>query len=456
MIFEDINEFLILLIPKNFGEDEMMEEVALKTLDMALKYVEDAEVYLEREEKVDVDIQKDQVDFAKEVSSCGIGIRVILKGKMGFAYTTDLSKLQQTVESAVFNAKCNVADENFIFASKSQYPTVKGIYHQEIRYLEVENTVDFAKTMIQTALEEKCQPTSGGVSAGCFKSVIANSQGLYCEEISTMFSGFISVNIPDGEGVSTAHESDSSRYLDIDPEKISRKACEIARQSKNGKPVETKDMNVILDHNAAAALVYTFANALNADNVQRGRSVFADKVGEQILSPLLTIYDDGTLKRGLNTAQSDGEGVPSEKTTLIEKGFLRNFVYDLYTSKKGGVSSTGNGMRSSFADMPSVGFSNFIIDFEDLKEISEVRDGLLVTDLLGAHTANPISGDFSVEAMNAFKIIDGDVSYPVKKAMISGNVFETFKKAWAASKETRQLGPFVVPPILVSELRVVG
>ncbi len=434
----------------------MMEDVVQETLDLALKYTDQAEVYLEKEETVDVDIQKDQVDFAKEVSSCGVGVRVILDGKMGFAYTTNLGRLHETVKSAVFNAKSNIVDENFILASKSQYPAVKEIYDDKIRYLDLEEVVDFAKSMIKMAAVEKCQPTSGGVSTGYSSTFIANSEGVFSQDSFTMFSGFISVNIPDGEGVSTAHESDSSRYMDIDPEKISRKACEIARESRGGKPIETKNMDVILDYNAASALLATFINSLNADNVQRGRSVYADKLNQEVVSTSLNIYDDGTLPRGLRTSKSDGEGVPSQKTVLVENGILKNFIYDLYTSKKGGVGSTGNGMRSSFADMPSVGVSNIIIDFKDLHEISQLKEGLMVTDVLGAHTANPISGDFSVEAMNAFKIEKGEIAYPIKKVMLSGNIFNALKAASASSEKTRQMGPFVLPPILTPGIRVVG
>ena len=433
-----------------------MDEIAQETLEIALKYVNEAEIYLEKEEKVDVDIQNDQVDFAKEVSSYGVGIRIILDNKMGFAYTTDLTKIEQTIRNAVFNAKFNVMDENFVFATKSTYPNIKDIYDTKIRDLDVEDTVTFAKTMIQTSLNEKCQPTSGGVSAGSINTVIANSDGVLSKDSSTFFSGFISVNIPDGTGVSTANESDSSRYLDIDAQTIAQNACEVARDSRNGKLVETGDMKIVLDYNAAAALVYTFANALNADNVQRGRSVYADKMGDEVLSSSLNVYDDGTLKKGLNSAQSDGEGVPSQKTTLVQNGVLKNFIYDLYTSRKGGVQSTGNGSRSSFADMPSVGFSNLILDFEELNEVSDVNRGLIVKDLLGAHTANPISGDFSVETMNAFYIKEGEIAYPVKKAMLSGNVFNSLKHASALSMKTRQIGPFILPQILVSKLRVVG
>lgn len=434
----------------------MEEDVAQETLDLALKYVDEAEVYLEKEEKIEVNIQNQKVDFAKETSSFGLGIRVIKGGKMGFAHTTDLSKLEKTVESAIFNAKCNEADPNFYFAPQSKYPQVQETFDRKIRDLEIEETVDFAKTMIQGSLEKGCQPTSGGVQSGCYNTIITNSEGANSLDNSTFFAGYISVNVPDGDGVSTAHESDASRFMDLDPEKISSKASQLALDSRGGRSIETADLNVLLDYDAAASLTYTLANAFNADNVQRGRSIYADKVGEEVLSPSLNIYDDGTLKKGLNSSSSDGEGVPSQKTILIEEGILKNFVYDLYTSRKSEVQSTGNGMRSSFDDTPSVGFSNFIMDFNEQKEMSEIKDGVVVNDLLGAHTANPISGDFSVEAMNAFKIENGEIAYPVRKAMLSGNIFQAFTNAWAASTKTKQIGSFVLPPIAVSKLRVVG
>jgi PmbA protein len=113
-------------------------------------------------------------------------------------------------------------------------------------------------------------------------------------------------------------------------------------------------------------------------------------------------------------------------------------------------------MRTSYGDVPSVGLSNFILDFDGVSGISEVNNGVIVTDVLGAHTANPISGDFSVEAMNAFKIENGEIKHPIKKAMISGNIFQSLVVASAASAEKRKLGPFVLPKILIENLRVVG
>jgi PmbA protein len=427
----------------------MINDLANQTLDYALKNADQAEIYIETTENIDATIQNDQVDFAKEAHSMGLGIRVICDNRMGFAYTTQNKKLEETVKKAVSNAHANLVDENFAFASKSDYPVVKDIYHNKFDTLELEDTISLGKSMIGTVLDNKCQPTSGGVSAGCYKTLIINSEGASCEDASTYFSSFIAVNVPDGEGV-------SSRKLDIDPEKIANKACEIALNSRGGKSVETGDMKILLDHHAASGILSTFSQAINGDNVQRGRSIYADKLDKEVSSPSLNIYDDGTIKGGLNSSRGDGEGTPSQKTVIIENGILRNFIYDIHTANKGKIQSTGNGMRASFNDMPAVGLSNLVVDFKEQEELSEIKDGILVTDVLGAHTANPISGDFSVEAMNAFKIEKGEVVYPIKKAMLSGNIFSILKDATAASQKTRQLGPFIVPPITVSSLRVVG
>jgi PmbA protein len=430
--------------------------LAEDALNLALKNSDYAEVYMEKEKSIDVDIQNNEVKFAKEEFTCGIGVRVILDSKMGFSYTTNTDKIKETVEKAIFNAKSNIADDYFDFAEETKYSIVKGLYDKKIESMAIEDSIEFAKTMISIVEEEKCEPTSGGFSAGCYESLILNSNGVKSNDKSSSFSGFIAVNAEADGVISTAYEGDSSRSFDINPEWIAFNASDIAKRSLNGTPVETKDMEVVLDYRAAAGLLGSFINAFNADNVQRGRSIYANETGNEVISKSLSIYDDGTYEGGLGSSISDGEGTKSQKTTLIENGILKNFIYDIYTSKKGNTKSTGNGMRASFADMPAVGLSNLVLEFDDLRDISDVNEGLIVTDVLGAHTANPISGDFSVEVNNAFKIKNGEIGEPVKKAMLSGNIFNVMKTAEGISGEIRQLGPFVISRILASHLRVVG
>ncbi len=433
-----------------------MMEIADDTLNLALKHSDNVEIFVEKEKSIDLDIQKNEINFAKEAFTYGLGVRIILNGKMGFSYTTNTDKIEETVENALFNAKSNIADKNFGLAQKSEYIKVKGIYDKKINSLQIEDSIEFAKTMINAVEDAKCEPTSGGFSAGYGETLILNSNDVECRDKSSMFSGFIAVNAEENGEISTAYEGKSSRSYDIDPIWIAENASRIAKNSLNGQSVETKDINVLLDYRAASGLFGTFVNAVNADNVQRGRSIFANEIGNEVITPSLSIYDDGTYEGGLGSSIGDGEGTASQKTPVIEDGVLKNFLYDIYTAKKGNAQSTGNGMRASFADMPAVGLSNFILEFKDLIDISEIKEGIIVTDVLGAHTANPISGDFSVEANNSFKIENGEISTPVKKAMLSGNIFNLMKGVAGISGEIRQMGPFVIPRLLARSLRVVG
>ena len=244
--------------------------------------------------------------------------------------------------------------------------------------------VSFGKTMLETVLDEKCEPTSGGFQTGYSKFIIANSEGAVSQDVSSIFAGYISVNVDDGENVSTASESDSSRYLDIDPVEIAKNACKMAKDSRNGLSVETADFPVILTIMLHLDLLQHF-QVHSMQIMFREEGLFLpDKIGQEVVSSSLSIYDDGTLEGGLQSAASDGEGISSQKTPLIENGILKNFLYDIYTAKKGGVEPTGNGMRSSYGDVPAVGLSNLILDFDNVKEMSTIDEGVIITDVLGA------------------------------------------------------------------------
>lgn len=434
----------------------MMMEIAQQALKEAEKYTQLAEIFMEKEKVLQLDIQRDHLDFAKEEETIGLGIRVILDGKMGFSYTSNPDEISQAVERAVFNSKTNEKDDNFGLADPSDYPPINGIYDDKFNSLELEEPLQFAQTMIDTVKEEKCQPTSGGFSAAMAQTLILNSKGVECSDVSTGFAGYIAVNAEKGGEKSTAYDSVSSCFFDIDPQKLAESVCKLAMDSIGGKSVETRDMDIVLDYHSATGLLGTFISALNADNVQRGRSILADKVGQQVVNPQLSIYDDGTREGGLNSSRCDGEGTASQKTALIENGVLNGFIYDIYNARKAKVSSTGNGMRAGFSETPTVGVSNIVLEFADEISLSELDDAILVPDVLGAHTANPISGDFSVEANNAFIIENGEITGPVKKAMLSGNIFQVLKQSQALESEIKQFGAFITPKILVNDLRIVG
>lgn len=437
----------------------MLFEISEKAEKEISKYCNDYEIYLEKEKVLQFDAQKSNLEFAKEEINFGIGIRVIVNNKLGFAYTSDIEKIGDLAKKAISNAKLSGKDENFCFSEQSRPAKVNNIYDTKFENIQIDEYTDFLESIINICEEEGCEPTSGGFSSSLVENLIVNSNDISVSNKSTGFAAFIAINAEKGSEKSTAYDSVSSCLFDLNGEKLARDTCKIAKDSIGGVNIDTGDMNVVLDYHGAVGLLNTFINAFNADNVQRGRSILADKIGNQIVDKNLSIYDDGAFDGGLNSCICDDEGTGSEKTTLVENGVLNGFIYDCYTAKKANdenITSTSNGFRGSYAGTPSVGPSNVIFDFAKKIDIAEIDNGFLATDVLGAHTANPISGDFSVEANNAFLIENGEISKPVKKAMISGNIFNVLSNCEGIGSEIRQYGPFIIPKILCKDLRVVG
>ncbi|HEQ78269.1 MAG TPA: TldD/PmbA family protein, partial [Euryarchaeota archaeon] len=148
------------------------------------------------------------------------------------------------------------------------------------------------------------------------------------------------------------------------------------------------------------------------------------------------------------SSRMDDEGKATEKKVLVDKGVLKEFLYDCYTAKKEGRESNGSASRGSYSSLPKVGASNFILS---CKESSTIDAELVINGLIGAHTSNSITGDFSVEVSNAYL-----KDKPVKKAIISGNVFELIKNISAFGKDKKQFSKVVSPSIEFENIRVVG
>lgn len=434
----------------------MLIEIAENLKKEILKYCQDFEIYIEKEDLLEVDSQKNSLNFAKKELNFGVGIRIINDNKLGFAYTTNFDKLDKIAEKAFLNSKSNDVDSNFSFSYKSKLPKINNNYDKKFKDFNLDDATSFMKSALDTVEVEKCETTSGGFSASFVETLVLNSNDVNVSNKSTRFYSHISVNAEKDGEKSTAYDSKASCLFDMDPNQLSKSVCKIAKDSIGGLKIETKTTDVILDYHAATGLLNTFINAFNADNVQRGRSILADKVNNLIVDENLSIYDDATLDGGLFSAICDSEGTSSQKTTLVENGILKGFIYDNYTAKKANMESTGNGMRGSYSTTPSVASSNVVFDFDNHQAISEIKNGFITNDVLGAHTANPISGDFSVEANNAFLIEDGEITTPVKKAMISGNIFDVLNKCKGIKSEIKQKGSFIIPKILCIDLKVVG
>ena len=414
------------------------------------------EIYIDESKLIQLDTLKEELNFAKEEIDMGVGIRVLKDQKQGFAFTSNMDKLVETAQKAVDNSKLTKVDDNYSFAEVEKVNEVKKVYDDKFNDLSLDESVEFLKSTISQALDSGCEVTGSGFSASEGRSLIVNSNGVSIEDKGTGFGLGLSVTIQKDGEIASAYNSQSSRFFDLDGEKLASEVCDLAKSSLNTKPVETNDYDVVLDYYAAVGLLQTFIGAFNGENVLRGRSILKDKLGEEIASPALSIIDNPLLEKGMGTAKCDGEGSVSRETALIKDGKLNSFIYDIYNANKAGVETTSNGLRGSYLTTPMIAPTNLEFKFGEMKELSEIDNGVLTTSVLGAHTANPISGDFSVEANNAFKIENGEMGDPIKKAMISGNIFEIMKSVEGLDSEIKQYGSYIIPKLLVHDLRVVG
>ncbi|MDD4568362.1 MAG: metallopeptidase TldD-related protein, partial [Methanoculleus chikugoensis] len=254
---------------------------------------------------------------------------------------------------------------------------------------------------------------------------------------------------------STGYEFDASPFLaDIDARSVGEQAASLAARSLGGSDLKTGRYDVVLSPIAAASLIgQVLLPALSGRNVKAGRSFLADKVGEEVFDERLSVYDD-PFAPGLGSTAFDAEGVPTRRLVFVEQGVLRRFAYDLKTGYRYGEGSTGSAVRSG-SEGPGIGVHNLFIDGPRVKEPGDER-AIWIHDVVGAHTANPFSGDFSVEISNPFWMEGGEPVEPIRTAMLSGNVFEMLAGIGGLGNDSRRVGRLTIPSIRLNNQQIIG
>ena len=434
-------------------------DIGNKVLEFANKYgADEAEVFISANQVTSASVRRNLIESARNQQSQGLGIRVVKEGAVGFASTNIFNRLEETVKSAIAMAKVRDSDEDWKnLPSNGKYPSVNGIFSKKVNELELEDCISLTKEMIDgvCSFSDIIAP-SGSFSRMISNQLIMNTNGVEVEEKGTAVSGFIDV-ITTSDIPSTAYDFRISRDMDIDFYGIGKEAANLANSCKKGVSVESGQKDVVFHPFAFSDIMESsFLSSIEADNIQKGRSSLAGKLNTDIAARGLTITDDGILNGGIASSISDDEGTPSQSTGIIKDGLLKSYIYDSYTAGKEERSSTGNAVRGSYTSTPSVGSRNVVFDHPASDIISEIKDGVFVTNVIGAHTANPISGDFSVEARNAFVIKDGQIEKPIKSLMVSGNIFELLRNVKGAGNDVRMVGSIITPSIWVSNMNVIG
>ncbi|WP_031514897.1 TldD/PmbA family protein [Desulfofalx alkaliphila] len=423
-----------------------------------------AEAYIVRSKSLSIDVHDGVVETMKLAEDRGIGLRLINNGKVGFAFSTELGAtgIEELAKQAMANADINEKDQyNNLPDAGGQYPQLE-LYDPAIKEATVESKINLALEMEKAAknYDKRIKVIeSSTYQDGEAEVFIVNSKGLSATYRGA-YSGLYVALVAGGDHDSqTGFAIDYSLKLkDLDPLKVGKLAAQRAVRMLGAKPISTQRLTVVLDPYIAASFLGLLGPALSSEAVQKGRSLFAGKVGTDVASNKVTIIDDGSMAGGIASAPFDGEGVPSSKTVLIDQGLLKGYLYNTYTAAKDAVESTGNGVRGSFKSTPEVGTTNFYIqpgekDPEQL--IKDIPKGLYLTEVMGMHTANPISGDFSVGA-SGILIENGQFTRPVRGIAIGGNVMELLKSVDAVGSDLQFFGGKGAPTVRVSQMTVSG
>jgi PmbA protein len=445
-----------------------LDEPARRAVEEALSAgATDAEAWVEESTTRSVRVYEGQVESLSDAGGRGVGVRAFVDGRMGYAYGTDLSDggVAGTARSAREAAEVADEDEHGGLPDEAGLTELDGLASPRLGEWSTEQKVELALEIERVARAAKgvTQVENAVYTDADGSAWIANSRGFAGGYEATQAWAYASAFAGEGGDLMTGLGVGLGRDPDaLDPEAIGTEAAERAVALVGARQPPSRRCPVVLDAMVAASFIGFIGSMLSADAVQRGRSLFADREGDEVADPVLALADDATDREGPASAPFDGEGSPTRRTALIEGGRLLTFLFDTRTGRRAGRTTTGNARRRSYRSPPSVGATNLIVDpgSEDLAAlVRRAGDGLYVTDVAGLHSGvNPVAGTFSVGASGRL-IEDGELGAPVRELTIAGDLVSMLKAVRAVGSEARWVpfaGSVKAPPLLLVEMSVSG
>lgn len=419
--------------------NEKVVESVKKTIEEIKRRGLKGDVYAVEKREVSNEIKKGELSDSSEYEDVGLGIRVIKDGKAGFGYCVpgkEEKAINRAVELSSFSEQLD-----FTLPTEEDAPNVDTFDKDVVDIIEEAKGAELTQKMIDGAMSisDDIIPTMGGFNISIGTRIVGNTEGLLLREKDSSFFASVTASIAMEETSLQASDVSADSRLEVDFERIGSKAAEKVDSMREKSEKLTGEQPVVISPDALIQLIgFGLIPAVNGENVRKGKSVYQDKLDESVASEPLTIKDDPTEDWGLGSGAFDDEGVVSEKTPIISDGVLKNFIYDLKESVKSGEKSTANGVRSNFKNLPETTHRNIVIEGEG-KNTKELMpdEGIYVDNVLGAHTANPVSGDFSVVANPAWLVEDGEKKGRVDGLMLSGNLPEVLKSIEMADKKKK-------------------
>ncbi len=449
----------------------MMEQTALEAALDAAKSAGacEADAILIDSDSIEVRVRNETVDFIKQAREKKLGLRVLVRGKKGrctaTASTSDLridtvksmARMTVTLARATQEDPCaGLPEAGFA----TEIPDLR-LHDPADRTFSVEAQIDFAQRAEAAArrVDSRITNSEGSQAASTFsKRTYCNTAGFYGSYPDASHSLFCEPLAEDESGKQRDYELTIARcraQLDT-PENVGRLAAERALRRLGARRIATCEVPVLFDTRTAPSILGHLLACINGYAVYRQTSRLADKLGARIGNELVSVLDDARRLGGLGSKPFDGEGLPTQKNVLVEKGVLQSYLLDTYSARKLGLQSTGNATLVP-GNTPSAGPTNtwLVPGTNSLDEmIAHTKRGLLVTELIGMGF-NAVTGDYSRGAVGLW-IENGEIAHPVEEITIASDLETMLSSIDAVASELHWFGRIAAPAFRISKMTIAG
>lgn len=455
------------------GKKEYMK-LAHFAVDQAKKLGADAaEAFISDSQTVQINVSDRKVEQMNSVNDAGIGLRILKDQKMIFGSSNDLDKdsIKNLISDLIRKVPFHTPDEfnivpgkesGFLSKDWSSYAELLS-YDPKVAEVSVQEKIKRAISLEAAGLDYSSK-ISGSMFA-IYQDVTAyyylvNSNGISGWFPTSGCGGGASMSAVEGKDrQSGSYINSSVKYDDFNPEEVGRKAADNAVRMLGAKPIESCEVPMVISPYVGTQVFSYIVGMLSADRVQKGKSLFAEKLDSKVASDILNLIDDGKLKGRQATSPVDGEGVPRQTTPLIVNGVLKNYLFDSYTAKKGKVKSTGNRSRGGYQSQGGIGSTNLYLQKGKVKPkalFSGITSGFYMKDAFGLHAGiDATSGDFSIPVAG-FMIEKGKIAFPIRGISIGGNLFDFLKSVDKIADDLTWFQTVGCPTFSVKNIKIGG
>ncbi|MEO1692282.1 MAG: metallopeptidase TldD-related protein [Cyanobacteria bacterium J06631_6] len=430
----------------------MKDQIVEQVIDLAKQKKIEAEVFYATSQDTPIEFGNNRLKSLETKASAGIALRVIADGKLGFASSTDLTRLEELVDAAIATAEIGDPVE-FGFSQNVSSIESKSDYQPP----DTATLVEIGSDLISKV--HKYNPeilVDVSFHSGTSQAKLATTTEVYTEQNSQSLSAVISGNLVRGEDFLQAYAYEVTCDRQPDYEAILQKLITKYQRAESGASITSGTYPVLFTPSAVSSTMgRMFGTIFSGQSIVQKASPLTDKLGEKIADERISVFEDPTI--GVSACEFDDEGVPTSKKHLIDRGVVKQFYWDRRWAARQGVESSGNGFRGGIS-RPSPSLANICIapgktSIADL--IADISEGIIVDQVLGAGQSNVLAGEFSVNIDLGYKVEQGKIVGRVKDTMVAGNIFEAFTNLVDLSDRPEWVGSSsYVPHILFSGLGV--